>query len=210
MRFRMRKVESLGLCLVLVAGCLFGLLQASFATEQIPVPTAELPLVTTTCGQSPGALMVKVVCDKIKLPCEEQDLLTAKNLSAKAEEGEPYKTLIITTGTSLKGMGAAGINIDMEVSRIKAVIAEAKKQGILIIGAHIEGMKRRVDETDYASIRTVLPQSDLLIIRSDGDEDGFFTKISEEHNIPIIEIEETLDLGDALKKLFKIEGETSG
>jgi hypothetical protein len=206
MRFRRKKVGGLGLFLILAAAILFTLSQISFATEEIPLPTPELPLVATTCGQSPGALMVKVVCDKVKLPCEEEDLLTAEILSAKAKEGKPYKTLMITTGTSLKGMGAAGIDIGYEVSRIKGVIEEAKKQGILIIGGHIEGMKRRVDETDYTSIRTVLPQSDLLIIRSDGNEDGFFTKISEEHNIPMIEIKETLDIGDALKKLFKMEG----
>jgi len=113
---------------------------------------------------------------------------------------------IITTGTSMKGMGAAGVDIDYEVARIEAVIEEAKKQGILIIGAHIEGMARRVDATDAASIATVIPESKLLLIREDSNEDGYFTKAAEEQGIPIITFKETLDLTDIFKQLFNPEG----
>ena len=33
---------------------------------------------------------------------------------------------------------------------------------------------------------------------------GFFTKLAEKNGIPLIGIKETLDLGDTLKKLFKM------
>jgi uncharacterized protein len=193
------------LVLVLTLSLFLGLSLVSTATEQPSLPKVELPLVVTTCGQSPGALMIWVLSKQIKLPCDRKDLLTAEDLKAKAEEGNPYKTLIITTGTSMKGMGAAGVNIDYEVARIEAVIEEAKKEGILIIGAHIEGMARRVDATDAASIATVIPESKLLLIREDSNEDGYFTKAAEEQGIPIITFKETLDLTDVFKQLFQIE-----
>ncbi len=194
------------LVLVLTLGLFLGISLTSLAAEQPSLPKVEPPLVVTTCGQSPGALMVWVLSKQIKLPCDREDLLTAEDLKAKADEGNPYKTLIITTGTSMKGMGAAGVNIDHEVARIKAVIEEAKKEGILIIGAHIEGMSRRVDETDSASIATVIPESKLLLIREDGNEDGYFTKAAEEQGIPIITFIQTLDLSDIFKQLFNLEG----
>ena len=194
------------LVLVLTLSLFLGLSLTSFATEQPSIPKVELPLVVTTCGQSPGALMVWVLSKQIKLPCDRNDLLTAEDLKAKAEEGNPYKTLIITTGTSMKGMGAAGVDIDFEVARIEAIIEEAKKEGILIIGAHIEGMARRVDATDAASIATVIPESKLLLIREDSNEDGYFTKAAEEQGIPIITFKETLDLIDIFKQLFNLEG----
>ena len=197
------------LVLVLTLSLFLGLSQISFATEQPSIPKVELPLVVTTCGQSPGALMVWVLCKQIKLPCDRADLLKVEDLKSKAEEGNPYKTLIITTGTSLKGMGAAGVDIDYEVARIKAVIEEAKREGILIIGAHIEGMARRVDATDAASIALVIPESNLLLIREDSNEDGYFTKAAEELNIPIIIFKETLDLTDVFKKLFSMEEQDS-
>ena len=193
------------LVLVLTLSLFLGLSLISFATEQPSLPKVELPLVVTTCGQSPGALMIWVLSKQIKLPCDREDLLTAEHLKAKAAEGNPYKTLIITTGTSMKGMGAAGVDIDFEVARIEAVIEEAKKEGILIIGAHIEGMARRVDATDAASIATVIPESKLLLIREDSNEDGYFTKAAEEQGIPIITFKETLDLTDVFKKLFSME-----
>ena len=201
-----KELAIFSLVLVLTLGLFLGLSLISYATEQPSIPKVELPLVVTTCGQSPGALMVWVLSKQIKLPCDRQDLLTAEDLKAKAEEGNPYKTLIITTGTSMKGMGAAGVNIDYEVARIEAIIAEAKKEGIFIIGAHIEGMSRRVDATDAASIATVIPESKLLLIREDSNEDGYFTKAAEEQGIPIITFKETLDLSDIFKQLFNLEG----
>lgn len=193
------------LVLVLTLSLFPGLSLISHATEQPSIPKVELPLVVTTCGQSPGALMVWVLSKQIKLPCDRDDLLTAEHLKAKAEEGNPYKTLIITTGTSMKGMGAAGVDIDFETARIEAVIEEAKKQGILIIGAHIEGMARRVDATDAASIATVIPESKLLLIREDGNEDDYFTIAAEKQGIPIITFKKTLDLIDIFKQLFNLE-----
>ena len=194
------------LVLVLTLSLFLGLSLISFTAQQPEMPKVETPLVVTTCGQSPGALMIWVLSKQIKLPCDRKDLLTAEHLKAKAEEGNPYKTLIITTGTSMKGMGAAGVNIDYETARIEAVIEEAKKQGILIIGAHIEGMARRVDATDAASIATVIPESKLLLIREDSNEDDYFTKAAEEQGIPIITFKETLDLTDVFKQLFNMEG----
>ncbi len=193
------------LVLVFTLGLFLGLSLISFATEQPSIPKVEPPVIVTTCGQSPGALMVWLLSKQIKLPCDRKDLLTAEDLKAKADAGKPYKTLLITTGTSMKGMGAAGVDIDIEVARIKAVIDEAKKEGILIIGAHIEGMARRVDATDAASITLVIPESKLLLIREDSNEDGYFTKAAEELDIPIITFKETLNITDVFKKLFSME-----
>ena len=194
------------LVLILTLSLFLGLSQISLTTEQPSLPKVELPLIVTTCGQSPGALMVWVLCKQIKLPCDRADLLKAEDLKDKEDEGNPYKTLIITTGTSMKGMGAAGVDIYYETKRIKAIIEEAKKEGMLIIGAHIEGAARRVDETDALSIASVIPESKLLLIREDGNEDGYFTKAAEEQGIPIITFKKTLDLIDIFKQLFNLEG----
>jgi len=188
--------------LIILIICFSGI---GYAEQECPLSKLELPLVVTTCGQSPGALMISVLCNQIKLSCERADLLKAEDLSNKAAEDEPYKTLIITTGTSMKGMGAAGVDIDYEIARIKAIIEEAKKERIIIVGAHIEGMARRVDATDTASIEAVIPHSNLLLIREDSNEDNYFSKAAEELNIPIILFKETLDLVDIFKELFVTE-----
>jgi hypothetical protein len=183
------------------------------AAAQSDSPKAELPVIVTSCGQSPGATMLKVIFMKMKIehppPAHEIKMLaTSNDLKTAKESGAPYKTLIIVMGASLKGMGAAGISMDDEISRTEALIDEARNQGIKIIGAHIEGIKRRAqgaaagDNTDEQSIDTVAPNSQLLIVRKDGNEDGRFTIIAEEKNIPLILVEKNLDLFQELQKIF--------
>jgi hypothetical protein len=169
---------------------------------------AELPVLVTSCGQSPGPMKLKVFMKRLKLDHVYNLQSTAADLSEKQNSGAPFKTLVIVTGASLKGMGAAGVEINDELDRIKELMAEAKKQGIKIIGAHIEGMARRAqgaaagDNSDEISIDAVCPQADLLLIRKDGDEDGRFTAISKESNIPMIVFQKNMELGKVLQNLF--------
>lgn len=162
--------------------------------------TLQTPIAVTTCGQSPGALMIKLICKKADLDCMQSNSLSVQDLQENS-----YKTLIITTGTSMKGMGAAGTDINVEIKRIEALIAEAKKQGIVVIGAHIEGMSRRVDKYDQMSIETVIPVSDMILIKEDSDEDDYFTNVATEKNIPIFRVTETLELKDKFQELFKTQ-----
>jgi hypothetical protein len=169
---------------------------------------AELPVLITSCGQSNGPTTIKVVMQRLKMAFDIDPLATPETLQAKAKAGTPYKTLIITMGASLKGMGAAGIEIEDELSRAAALIAEARKEGIKVIGAHIEGLKRRAqgaaagDTTDEQSIDAVAPNSNILLVYKEGNADGRFTAISQAKKIPLVEFEKTVDLIPALDKLF--------
>jgi hypothetical protein len=189
------------------AASLLVLLPGSYAA-QAPAAKAELPVLVTSCGQSNGPTTVKIVLQRLKMAFDIDPLATPEMIQAKAKAGTPYKSLIITMGASLKGMGAAGIEIEDELARASALIAEARKSGIKIIGAHIEGMKRRSqgaaagDTTDEQSIDTVAPNSDILVVYKEGNADGRFTVISEAKKIPLVEFEKTVDLIPVLEKLF--------
>jgi hypothetical protein len=169
---------------------------------------AELPVLVTSCGQSIGPTTIKVVLQRLKLAFDIDPLATAETLQAKAKAGTPYKSLIITMGASLKGMGAAGIEIEDELARAAALIAEARKLGVKVIGAHIEGLKRRAqgaaagDTTDEQSIDAVAPNSDILLVLKEGNSDGRFTVISQAKKIPLVEFERTIDLIPALEQMF--------
>ena len=162
--------------------------------------TAEGPIIATTCGQSPGALMVTQICKQVGLECEQQDLLKGEYLKEN-----DFKTVIITMGTSGKGMGAAGTDMKAEVERINGIIEVANEKGMTIIGAHIEGEARRVDDNDARSIEVVAPYSDIIIVREDSNKDGYFTDLGEEKDIPVYVIEKTLELTEPLKEIFQLE-----
>jgi len=180
----------------------------TFTFNNVSAQTAEQPVLLTSCGQSPGPVRFKIFMTRLELDYDYNLLATAEDLIAKKNEGKPYKSIIIVTGASLKGMGAAGISIDDELKRTKALIAEANKQGIKIIGSHIEGMERRAqgaspgDNSDELSIDAVCPNSSLLIIKKEGDSDGRFTTISKGKNIPIIIFEKNSEIPEVLKQVF--------
>jgi hypothetical protein len=205
--FRTRTVLALALVALAAASTLFAqAAKPGVATAPPPAQTAakaQAPVFLTSCGQSPGAVTVGVFLRRLQMDYDLKETGTVKDLAAK-----PYKTIIIVTGSSLKGMGGAGVSIEDEISRANALIAEAKKRGIVLIGAHVEGMERRAknaapgDNSDEMSIDAVCPKSQLLVVRKDGDEDGRFTTLGKKFNIPVIFYEKSLELNNVLKSLF--------
>lgn len=175
--------------------------------QEAPV-MAELPVLLTSCGQSPGPGRVRFFLTRLELEHEFLERATAQDLIEGTEAGSPFGTVIIVTGASLKGMGAAGVSIQDELERTAALIAATRSQGLTLICAHVEGMARRAqgaapgDNSDELSIDAVCPASDLMIVRQDGDEDRRFSIISESQGIPLILFEKNMELGDVLTSVF--------
>ena len=200
-----------------IALCLFTMLPVLGASDlpaagQAVPPQAELPVLLTSCGQSPGANMLKAIFMRaIKQDPPAYTLImeaTPEDLNQAAAAGRPFKSLIIVMGASLKGMGAAGISMDDELERTAQLIEAARASGITVIGAHIEGMKRRAqgaaagDNTDELSIDAVAPNSDFLIINQDGDSDKRFTTIANEKQLAMLTVTKNLELLEVVTKIF--------
>jgi hypothetical protein len=193
---------------LLIVGSTLAFAQAAKPAAPAAAPaagatTAQAPVLLTSCGQSPGATRVKVFLQRLGVDYDLKDTATAKDLSTK-----PYKTLIIVTGSSLKGMGAAGVAIEDELARASALIVEAKKKGITVIGGHVEGMERRAknaapgDNSDEMSIDAVCPKAKFLIVRKDGDEDGRFTALGKKYNVPVLFYNLNAEMATVLKGVF--------
>jgi hypothetical protein len=165
--------------------------------------TAELPIVLTSCGQSPGPTRLQFFLNRLDIEHEFLDMATVADL----ERLQP-KTLIIVTGASLKGMGAAGVSMREELIRTAALVEAARSMGITIMGAHVEGMARRAqgasagDNSDEQSIDAVMPFSDMMLVRQDGDEDRRFSIISENSGIPLLLFEKNMEMGNLLSSVF--------
>ena len=165
---------------------------------------ADLPVLITSCGQSPGPTRIKLFLKKLKFEYIYETLATSEFFKENTE----IKSMIIVTGASGKGMGAAGVSMKDELERTKEIITEAKKRGITIIAAHVEGMSRRAqgaapgDNTDEQSIDAVCPNADFMVVRKDGNEDARFTAISKDKGIPLIEFEKNMEMLDVFKQIF--------
>ena len=170
--------------------------------------TADTPVLLTSCGQSPGPTMVRLFLNRLGLEHELLEQATAQDLVDRRSAGNPFQSLIIVTGASLKGMGAAGTSMREELIRTEALIAEARNQGLTIIAAHVEGMDRRAqgaaegDNSDEQSIDAVMPFSDVMIVRADGNEDLRFSLLSTELGVPLVLFEKNMEMGDAFGSVF--------
>jgi hypothetical protein len=161
-------------------------------------PDLHAPILITACGQSPGGIYIKVVCRKLALDSDYEEMATVATLGTKA-----YKTLVVVTGTSLKGMGSAGVDLDEEIRRCEALIKKAKSLGIKVIVAQIEGASRRIDDSDEKSIRSMTPLADVLITHKDANKDGYFTRTAADKKIPQMFVAQQLDLLKLFPLIFK-------
>lgn len=153
----------------------------------------QAPFAVTSCGQSPGATMLNVVATQAKLTSVCDNAMTAAGLPADT------KTLIITTGTSGKGMGAAGTDVDMELARCLELAEAAKAAGMLVCCAHVEGMSRRTDANDAASIDGILAIADVVLVIDDSDSDGYFTNYCSANNIPLLKVAVALNAAEVME-----------
>lgn len=201
-RFRLLAIPTI------LAAALFVSVLPGQAAITLPakMPKAEGPAVVTSLGQTPGALMIKMLCDQIKVKATEDVLYSADQLVAASKKKDTApKTLFITMGTSLKGMGAAGVDLDSEVKRVTELVAAARKLGMLVVGTQIEGLSRRTDQYDERSNKTVCGLADMLIIRKEVDNDGFFSKVAKDRKIPIAFVDSPMETTKVLIPLFGVK-----
>lgn len=179
--------------------CLGTLTMAGDAfAQKVPAGvSAELPVAMTCPGQAPEGQLVKLIFGRLKTPIKYDPFMEPKDVGGS-------KTLIIILGGSGKGLGSAGVNLQDEMKRADALVAEANKQKVKLVGIHSGGEDRRGDVSTKL-IDLVAPKMSYLIVREDGNQDGLFTKLSGEKKIPLTLIKGTQELSDVFKELFKIQ-----
>jgi hypothetical protein len=155
------------------------------------------PVFITSAGQSADVLMAKVLAKKTML-----DFKLDKTATADSIKG--FKSLILVCGGSTKGLGAAKIDKEQELERVKNLIKAAKDQHISIIALHIGGKSRRGSLSDFFNI-PVAEEADFLIVVKTGNEDGMFSKIAKEKDILLELPEKIAHVTEILKSIYAKE-----
>lgn len=155
---------------------------------------AEGPILLTSVGQSADVNVVQTLLKKCEIECDLNAVVTADDLGS-------YKTLVLAIGGSSKGLGAAGIDENQELERIKSVIAKAEEQGITIVALHIGGSARRGTLSDKF-IPDALNAADAAIIVSEGDSDGLMKGIVTSASVPTAFVENQIGAIEPLKTIF--------
>lgn len=179
--------------LVLLIPLLISLLHSRTTQETRAI--FEQPLLITSAGQNAEVQIASVLAKRAGLDYTLSKLAAAGDLAGQ-------KTLVLVLGTSLKGLGAAGLDLDKERARVGSLVAETQKSGIPILCLHLGGESRRGPQTDEFII-AYLPLASQVIVVKSGNKDDIFTKICSEKGIPLIEVDKASDALEPLQKAFK-------
>jgi len=190
-------------------------------------PKMGLPILTTSAGQSTDVTTLNIVLDEAAIMYDYCDVPTAEMVAdgvglggresgpgfhvesttdqAKFPAGTPYKAVLFAIGASMKGMGASGLTLDSEESRLKKLIDYCKSKKIAVVAVHIGGESKRgpAGSDNERMIDAVAPFADYIVVTKDSNKDGRFTKIAGAGKIPLTEVEYALGLVDIMKQAFQ-------
>lgn len=188
MRLRPR-VESLRTPLIAVAAALLT------ASSVFAGPPYAKPALLVSAGQSSDIVVVKALLNtQLKLD------LTVKPVAQPADLAG-MKTLVLVVGSSAKGLGAAGLDMDKEIGRTKTLLAAAKEQKIPVIVMHTGGESRR-GKTSNDLIDVVVPAADHVVVVASGNKDKVFNTLAAKSKATVVEVEKLAEAGAAVKSAF--------
>jgi len=154
------------------------------------------PGLLTSIGQSSDVAIVKVLLNtQLKLGLDYKPVAQPADLAG-------MKTLVVVLGSSTKGLGAAGLDMDKEIARTKALLKAARDQGVKVIAMHTGGEARR-GKTSNDLIALVVPEADYTVVVASGNKDKLFNQLAARRNTPVVEVEKMAGAGEAVKAVYK-------
>lgn len=190
------------------------------------IPKAQLPVLTTSAGQSNDVNTVNAVLEEAAIKYDYCDVPTIEMVqagvglagkqsaegfhvesytdTAKFPKGTPFKSIVIAIGASLKGMGASGLTTEAEEARVKKIVDLCKKSKIFIIAVHAGGEAARgpAGSDNERMIDAVAPFADYLIVTKDSNKDSRFSKIVEKSKAALTQVDYALGMVDIVKKVY--------
>ena len=153
------------------------------------------PVLITSAGQSADVTIAGMLFKKANVQAKAMPL-------AKPADLEGIKTLVVVAGYSSKGLGAAGISREQEMSRVQSVLRAAKDMKLKVIMIHIGGKARRGNQSDDFNKISAEASSYLLVVKQ-GDEDQFFSKIAAGKKIAIDIVNKIADAVQPVARAFE-------
>jgi hypothetical protein len=159
-------------------------------------PVFKTPALLTSSGQSSDVVVVKALLNtRLKLG------LTVKPV-AGPEDLAGMKSLVVVVGASVKGLGAAGLDMEKEIARTAALLKAARDQKLPILVMHTGGESRR-GKTSNDLINVVVPEADHVVVVASGNKDKLFQTLAEKRQTPVVEVEKLASAGEAIRALFQ-------
>ena len=151
-------------------------------------------VLVTSIGQSADVSMLDALMKKV-------GAAYTFNATASADEVANYGTVILASGASSKGLGAAGISQEDELARAQAIVDTCKDKGIVVIMAHLGGSARRGALSDQFN-DIALTCANYILVVEEGNNDGKFTTAAVDKGIPVTLVNSIADTLTPLTDIF--------
>ncbi len=167
----------------------------------------DTPFLLTSAGQGTGSKMLRVLINlKGELEYGTDYYLEDEPEERLAEiESGKYRTLVAVIGISDKGLAASGITLKEELDNLRALTAEAEKQGIRIVTVYLESYKKSTEElysNNNMIIDLMCPYSDWIFYRKDTSLKKQFNDIGKEYSISVTRFDSVNDFVGILPDMF--------
>lgn len=169
-----------------------------------PIKQYGIPMLITNAGQGPGGKMARLLVSQTKTLILNTDYFYKSEPLEADLKDKPYKALMVVIGSSDKGLGASGITIDQEISRLQKIMKAAKEMKLPIIAVLLEKDKRSNVATNpnERCIDTICPYAEWMIVVKDGNTDKRFDALKSKYKIPLTIIDNALDFTSLCKQVF--------
>jgi hypothetical protein len=159
-------------------------------------PVFRRPALLTSAGQSSDIVIVKALVNtQLKMDFVVKPVAQPADLAG-------IRSLAVVVGASAKGLGAAGLDMEKETARCRALLQAAREQKIPILVLHTGGEGRR-GKTSNDLIALAVPEADTVIVVAGGNRDKLFDSLAAKRKVPVVEVDKLAAAGAAVKALFK-------
>ena len=158
-------------------------------------PVFRRPALLTSAGQSSDIVIVKALVNtQLKMDFVVKPVAQPADLAG-------IRSLAVVVGASAKGLGAAGLDMEKETARCRALLQAAREQKIPILVLHTGGEGRR-GKTSNDLIALAVPEADTVIVVAGGNRDKLFDSLAAKRKVPVVEVDKLAAAGAAVKALF--------
>ena len=157
------------------------------------VVEATTKVYLTSIGQSDFDVVGNLIDKTSREDVVKNNLLKAKDVTAGS-------VVFLVTGSSNKGLGSAGTDINSENVRAEEFAAAATEGKFTLVVVHVGGEQRRGAQADPI-IRTVTPAAKLVMVVETGNADGLFTTLAGS-SIPCYSYSRSTKMVDSFKAIL--------
>lgn len=166
-----------------------------------PVKQYGLPMLLTNAGQGGGGKQVRTLIGQARTITLDVDFWYNSEPWEADLKARPYKVLMPVIGSTDKGLGASGITIDQEISRLTQMVGWAKNLNIPMVAVIIEADKRSNIKTNpnERCIDLICPAADsMIMLKAAANFDSKITNYAKQNNIPLTIIDTAFDFMTAV------------